>query len=197
MSKELFDDIKEVVSNYGIDPCFAYAVAMIESSGRGYRQNGFPLIRFERHVMKRYLTKNKAAQHLLRKLECVRGSGWDAYEAALAIDEHYAKLSTSYGMFQVMGFNHQVVGYSTVEEFVNAMETSVTKQIDAFCKFVIANNLLPAIKARNLEKFATRYNGPNHAMNNYVGKLTKFLAEAEELTEEKKPKRKRYSNAED
>ena len=192
MSIELLDKIKSVTDTYNIDPNFTLAVATVESNCKGYRNNGFPVIRFEKHVFLRYLKKAKVAQQIIRKAECIKGSGWDAYQSALAIDEHFAKLSTSFGMFQIMGFNHAVVGYETVEEFVEAMETSIEKQVDAFCMFVINTNAKKAIDNKDYSSFAYKYNGPNYRMNNYDVKLENaYNALVEESVEEVKPKKRK------
>ena len=198
MSIELLNEIKQVVEPFNLDPYFAYAVAMVESNGRGYRNNGFPIVRLEKHVFIKYLKKNKATQQLIRKAENIRGSGWNAYQAALKIDSTYAKLSTSFGMFQIMGFNHAVVGYDTVDEFVAAMEESVENQIVAFCIFVMANHLQNAIKNKKFADFATKYNGPNYLMNSYDTKLedaynAALALESDEVEEPKSKKRKGYT----
>ena len=198
MSIELLNEIKQVVEPFNIDPYFAYAVAMVESNGKGYRNNGFPVVRFEKHVFIKYLKKAKATQQLIRKAENLRGSGWDAYQTALKIDSTYAKLATSFGMFQIMGFNHAVVGYETVDEFVTAMEESVENQIVAFCIFVMANHLQNAIRNKKFADFATKYNGPNYLMNSYDAKLedaynAALALESDEVVEPKSKKRKGYT----
>ena len=197
MSIELLNEIKQVVEPFNLDPYFTYAVAMVESNGKGYRNNGFPVIRFEKHVFIKYLKKNKATQQLIRKAENIRGSGWDAYQAALKIEPTFAKLATSFGMFQIMGFNHAVVGYETVDEFVAAMEESVENQIVAFCIFVMANHLQNAIKNKKFADFAIKYNGPSYFMNSYDTKLedaynTALALESDEVEEPKSKKRKGY-----
>lgn len=201
MSIELLNEIKQTVEPFNIDPFFVYAVAMVESSGKGYRNNGFPVIRFEKHVFLRYLKANKATQHLIRKAENLKGSGWDAYQDALKIDAKYAKLSTSFGMFQIMGFNHAVVGYDTVDEFVAAMEESVENQLTAFCIFVMANHLQNAIKNKKFADFAAKYNGAKYYLNSYNTKLENAyktaleLETSEEVDEPKSKKRKGYSQS--
>ena len=203
MSLELLNEIKQVVEPFNLDPYFTYAVAMIESSGRGYRNNGFPIIRFEKHVFLRYLKTNKVTQHLIRKAETIKGSGWDAYQEALKIAPKYAKLSTSYGMFQIMGFNHATVGYETVDEFVAAMEEAVENQIVAFCIFVMANRLQNAIKNKKFADFAAKYNGAKYYLNSYDTKLENAykaaleLEAAEEVEEPKSKKRKGYTPSKD
>lgn len=171
--KELFNTIAEVTNKFNIDPVFATSVALIETNGKPYLANGFPVLRFEKHVFLRYLKKNKSVPHLLRKAECLQGCGVETYNKACEIDKKLAMLSTSFGMFQIMGFNFEVVGYSTVEDFVQAMYDSVENQIDAFCKFVVVNKLQNVINEKNYAKFAHQYNGPNYKMNNYDKKLQK------------------------
>lgn len=200
MSNELLELIKQVTEPYNVDPYFTYAVGMVESNCTGYRNNGFPVIRFEKHVFKRYLKKAKASPQMLRKAEVIKGSGWNAYQAALAVDEHYAKLSTSFGMFQIMGFNHQVVGYDTVEAFVEAMESSVEKQIEAFCLFVLNAFIKTAMNNKDFSGFAYKYNGPNYRMNNYDIKLEdayNTILSSEGKVEEKPKKRKGYTQSKD
>lgn len=195
MSIELLNEIKQVVEPFNLDPYFTYAVAMVESNGKGYRNNGFPVIRFEKYVFIKYLKKAKATQQLIRKAENLRGSGWDAYQAALKIEPTFAKLSTSFGMFQIMGFNHAVVDYKTVDEFVSAMEESVENQIVAFCIFIMANHLQNAIRNKKFADFAIKYNGPNYFMNSYDAKLEDAyniaLALESDKVEKEEPKSKK------
>ena len=202
MSLELLNEIKQVVEPFNIDPYFVYAVAMVESNGRGYRNNGFPTVRFEKHVFLRYLKDNKAVKHLIRKAETIKGSGWDAYQEALKIAPKYAKLSTSFGMFQIMGFNHALVDYDDVDMFVQAMEESVEKQILAFCIFVMSKHLQVAIKQQNFTDFARLYNGPKYYLNDYDTKLeaaykNALELESEEVEETKSKKRKGYTQSKD
>jgi hypothetical protein len=154
------------------------------------------MIRFEKHVFIKYLKKAKATQQLIRKAENLRGSGWDTYQAALKIEPTFAKLATSFGMFQLMGFNYAVVGYETVDEFVAAMEESVENQVVAFCIFVMANHLQNAVKNKKFADFATKYNGPNYLMNHYDTKLedaynAALALESDEVVEEVKPKKRK------
>lgn len=174
MSKALYVTIAKASKEYNINPKFVYAVAMVESGGKGFNTNEFPIVRFEKHVFKRYLKKLTNAQALLRKADALKGCGYNTYLDALDIEPHYTMLSTSFGLFQIMGFNHKLVGYDTVEEFVKAMTESIDNQVDAFFKFVTNRNLLTAINKKDFVKFAYSYNGPNYSENNYDVKLKKI-----------------------
>jgi hypothetical protein len=191
MNKSLFDTIKDITATYDIDPYFAYTVAILESNGNGYLGNGFPIIRFEKHVFKRHLNKTKATPHALRKAECLIGTGWNTYQDALKIEERCAKLATSFGMFQIMGFNFSLVGYDSVESFVDAVEASVENQIEAFCKYVISTGCMTAIRNKDFAKFAYKYNGPNYQMNKYDEKLKRLYDSI--VPSDKPKKQKGYS----
>ena len=67
-------------------------------------------------------------------------------------------MSTSFGMFQIMGFNYDYCGYRDVESFVDSLAKSEENQIRAFCSFVIKNNLVRYINDRNYSRFAYYYN---------------------------------------
>lgn len=191
MNDTLFNTISNITTVYDIDPYFAYAVALLESNGSGYLGNGFPVIRFEKHVFKRYLNKTKVPPHSLRKAECLTGTGWNTYQDALKINEHCAKLATSFGLFQIMGFNFALVGYNSVEDFVEAAETSVENQIEAFCKYVVNTGCMTAIKDKDFGKFAYKYNGPNYRVNKYDEKLKRLYDSV--VPSEKPKKQKGYS----
>ena len=171
MANELFAYLKETVAPYDLDPYFTYAVAQVESSGRFFTSNGYPLVRFEKHVMLRYMRKDPKMANMIPKIETLASSGYAAYQKALAIDAHKAMLSTSFGMFQIMGFNHKPAGYDTVQEFVTAMESDKKNQVIAFCKFVEANKLKVYVNTCNIPKFACAYNGPAYAKWGYDKKL--------------------------
>ncbi|MDP2091311.1 MAG: N-acetylmuramidase domain-containing protein [Candidatus Gracilibacteria bacterium] len=108
--------------------------------------------RFEKHVYDRELRKGTSSE-----------------EAKL--------LSTSFGGFQIMGFNYKVCGYESVSAFVEAMKNP-QNQFNAFANFVKANSKLHnAMKGDNpdFQKIAYYYNGPNYAQNNYDRSIEKHF----------------------
>ena len=173
MNKELFILIENITKKYNIDPYFTYAVGTVESNNKGYDKNGNILIRFEKHIFLRQLKKDKNTQHLIDIANQLKGTGYNTFNEASSLDEHKALLSTSFGMFQIMGFNYNYAGYDSVETFVDSMIFSEENQIKAFCEFVINNNLVKYINNKNYAKFAYYYNGPAYEKNNYDNKLQK------------------------
>ena len=173
MNKELFNTIKYIAESYDIDPYFIYSVGTIESNNRGFDNNGNIIVRFEKHVFSRYLKKDKSTQHLLDDVYKLKGTGFNTFNEAISINKHKALLSTSFGMFQIMGFNYNYCNYRDVESFVDSLMESEDNQIEAFCNFVTNNNLVRFIDTKNFSKFAYYYNGPAYRENNYDIKLEK------------------------
>jgi hypothetical protein len=135
------------------------AVDEVESNGRGFRTDGSVVIRFETHVFLKYTGKT------------VTGSGQAAYDKAYAINPMAAMLSTSWGRYQIMGFNYKVCGYTTVEAFVAAMKSGERKQLEAFVAFVIGNNLDGYLRAHDWARLAYGYNGAGYKAGKYDTKL--------------------------
>ncbi|MFA5916871.1 MAG: N-acetylmuramidase domain-containing protein [Candidatus Gracilibacteria bacterium] len=78
-------------------------------------------------------------------------------------------LATSFGGFQIMGFNYETCGYKSVQEFVDAMKNP-EEQFNAFAKFVKSKgSLYNAMKKEppDFQAIAYNYNGPGYAQNNY------------------------------
>jgi hypothetical protein len=111
----------------------------------------------------------------------VGGQGeWARLHAAMKLDRHAALMSASVGRYQIMGFNHKLAGYATVEAFWDAMKTSETAHLEAFVTFIISSNLGDELRAistnpETCRPFARGYNGKGYAKNNYHGKIAAAL----------------------
>ncbi|MGA0525154.1 N-acetylmuramidase domain-containing protein, partial [Escherichia coli] len=89
---------------------------------------------FERHIMRRQLV---AAGHAMDATHYnltdpnivnpkpggyVGGAGeWDRLARAIEINRPAALESASWGLFQIMGFHWKLLGFASVQAFVNAM----------------------------------------------------------------------------
>jgi hypothetical protein len=162
------DDIAAAAAKLGLDPCAIKAVAEVESGNNGFLPDGRVKIRFERHVFQREMKKRNLPLSVN-----FAGVSWLTLEKARAIHEEAALLSTSWGLFQIMGFNHAACGFSDVRSFVAAQEESELKQLESFSAFVRAEGLALFLAGKDWAGFARRYNGPNYADNQYDGKLRK------------------------
>lgn len=151
------------------------AVSITESKAAGFFPSGDCQILFERHKMYAALAQklgaNKAATYARMYpgiVNSVRGGylgGQQEYRRlnqALTIDRDCALASTSWGLFQIMGFNYADCGYPSVEAYVADMKQNEKLQLQSFVKFIQQNNrgaLWTALKAKDWTTFAGKYNG--------------------------------------
>ena len=136
------------------------AVAMIESNGEGFTSTGIVKTRLESQFLAKYqAASGKAPKSFL------------TFASAYAYDASSAILSTSFGEFQVMGFNYKAAGYTTPQAYYNAVKNSAVSQLNSFVGFVKVNKLAQYLKDQNWAGFAYRYNGPGYKANSYDTKL--------------------------
>ena len=162
------------------------AVKNVETGGRGgFVGEGKPAILFEGHIFWQQLKKRgidpkeKVVGNediLYRKwTKKYYLGGIDEYNRlnkAKKIDEEAALASASWGIFQVMGFNFEDGGYSSVREFVDAMCKSEDEQVIAAARFICKNNgMKKALINKDWATFASLYNGPKYYENKYDEKL--------------------------
>ena len=143
----------------GIPISTAVAVLSVESSGNPYGSDGRLLINFEPKTF---------AKKVPGEFSFPGGSQSREYEAlaeAVAINEYYAYWSTSMGMAQIMGFNHNLVGCSSPKQMFDLFQSSPEEQVRSFFKFCENNKGGVLVKAAATDDFATfakYYNGPAH-----------------------------------
>ena len=136
----------------GVDPAAIKAIAYIESNGVGFYDNGSVKLRLEPQFLSRYQKTPRS---------------FTTFSAAYAYDPRAAILSTSFGIFQVMGFNYKAAGYNTPEAYYKAVKRGAIAQLNAFIGFIEKNNLAQYLRSKNWAAFAYRYNGPGYRANNY------------------------------
>lgn len=152
------------------------AVVEVESIGHGFQSDARPKLLFERHVFHRETGGRWSGLH--PAISSPQPGGYAGgpreyrrLEQAMALDRRAALRSSSWGGFQIMGFNHQLAGFETVEQFVAGMVESAARQIDAFVAFVRASGLQQALQAHDWAAFARGYNGPAYRSNRYDERL--------------------------
>lgn len=102
---------------------------------------------------------------------------FDYVSQMYALDSEAALKSCSWGMFQIMGFNHALCGYSTVRDMVEAFAAREDAQLDAFVAFVTNTGLARHMRSHDWQSFARGYNGPAFASNNYDADLQRLYRE--------------------
>ena len=162
------------------------AVAAVESSGGGFDPEGFPKTLFEGHWFHKLTNGKYSASHpsisYPRWTKQFYGKTWQAEKARLAeattLDRNAALMSASWGMFQIMGFNHAKCGFKTVQQFVTAMCKSEDSQLFVFSQYIVNSGLADELRDKRWADFARLYNGPEYAKNKYDIKLAKAYAKA-------------------
>jgi hypothetical protein len=160
-----------------IDPAVALAIFAVES-GRAYDvDTKLVIARFEPHVFKRFTGKAVAASHSSQKAE------WTSIAEAYAIDPDAALRSASYGLPQLMGFNHGVTPYASAKDLLLAFQRSCREQIAGFFGFVRKNGLEDKARKEDFVGFARKYNGVGKE-DLYAKKMKNYLEIARRLLEE-------------
>jgi hypothetical protein len=168
------------------------AVLAVESAGHGFNPSGSPKILFEGHRFWRNLQQAGLDPHRFvrgnesilykrwTKKHYVGGSG-EHYrlQQARKIDETAALKSASWGVAQILGENYAKCGYSSVQDFVAAMQESTQKQVEAFFAF-LSYGKQPLIRhltddGLDLDAFFRGYNGPAYKKNGYPQKYQRAL----------------------
>ena len=83
-----------------------------------------------------------------------------------------AYLCASYGLPQIMGFNHLAAGYGSVVDMVADFSRGERQQLEALGRFLHARKtLIKALRRKHWARFAKGYNGRSYKKNRYDEKL--------------------------
>lgn len=149
-------------------PSLVRAFAIVESDEKPFTAGGFPVIRFEAHKWRQYRVATKEAVAFDKAANSkdldVR---WQQFLAMADVNEEAAIKSHSFGLFQIMGFNHAACGFASATLFLQQMKDPA-EQVKAFKRFVLGNPpLLAAIRKHNAQQVGLHYNGPQYKRNKY------------------------------
>lgn len=185
MGKFITDaEIASKAKEYGIEEAALRAVMDVECKGRGFNDDGTPVILFERHkfyyglIAINWVTK---AKEWYKAYPDICNPTWGGYgkeseqhsrlARACKLNRDVALESASWGLGQVLGSNWKDLGYTSLQSFINAMYKDEVSQLDAMCRFIKHNGLIKYIQNKDWAKFARAYNGPKYAENKYDTKL--------------------------
>lgn len=191
-------DIEDAAKDLDIEVAALKAVIAVESSGKGFLSDGRPKILFEGHIFWNQLEKNGKSptdyaseypelvyKNWTKRFYKGGAKEYDRYKMASFIDADAAKKSTSWGMFQIMGFNCELCGFtpeagaaSPIDRFVEAMSRTEQHQLSAFMMFCQSKGLIQYLKTHNWQQFALRYNGKGYKENRYDEKLEAYYTQA-------------------
>jgi hypothetical protein len=144
-----------------------------------------PKILFEAHVFDRLTGGKYRASHpnisskSWNRALYVGGQGeYARLFKAMQLDREAALKSASAGRYQIMGYNHVLAGFSTVEAYWDAMKASEAAQLAAFVHYVKTAKLDDELRRisnvhADCIPFAKLYNGSGYAKNNYHVKIAR------------------------
>lgn len=177
-------DIAQAAARLEVSPAHVKAVLDVECRGEGLSDDGRPVILFEPHIFSRETGGRFDESHPglsyprqgMRPYPGAQAERYDQLGRALALNRLAALRAASWGLAQIMGFNHAAAGFPSIEAFVAAMYRSERAQLDAFVTLLLAWNLDDALRAGKWSVFALKYNGVNYAKNSYHSKLNAAFA---------------------
>lgn len=160
------------------------AVCQVESPKGGFNPDGTLTTLFEAHHFRKYTKGKFDASHPNLSSptwnRALYGKTWQEERTRLAaassLDPVAAILSTSWGRFQIMGFNHGACGFRDGSDMVNDFATGERAQLRGFLELVVAWGIDDELREGKWANFALRYNGPRAIENNYASKLANAFA---------------------
>lgn len=167
-------DYKNAAADLKCEVAAIKAVAEVESLNGGFQSDGKPKILFERHKFHQFTNGKYSAAN--PDISNLRAGGYTSnehlrLEKATKLNRTEALKSASWGKFQIMGFNYSIVGFSTLQDFINAMYRSEADQLKAFVQFIKSNKLDDELRDKRWSDFARIYNGSNFHINKYDVKM--------------------------
>lgn len=176
-------DLPKLGQRLGVGEDELHAFIDAETRGTGFDSIGRPRILFERHIFHKYVPRAKRTQAMNAGLANATPGGYGKESeqygkllAAIAIDKTSALYSCSWGLAQVMGFNHEAAGYATVEDMIAAFMDDEEEHLEAAVNFILKNKLDDELRRHDWAGFARGYNGKNYRINRYDEKLADAYA---------------------
>jgi peptidoglycan hydrolase-like protein with peptidoglycan-binding domain len=170
---------------HGIEPAALLAIVECETNGDYLESDGrTPKLLYERHVAYReaklrstsllaaFVKKGLAIPKWNRATQYKdQGKSKDRLAliaVARSVDEEVANRSASWGLGQVMGFNHRLIGFPTATALVSHLvDGGFEAQLDTMISTVISKQLVGPLNDHDFVTVARRYNGAGFAQNQY------------------------------
>lgn len=176
-------DLPRIGTQIGVGEDELHAFIDAETRGTGFDAQDRPRILFERHIFHKYVPAAKRAAAVSAGLASKTAGGYgkeseqyDKLARAIKIDRRAALYSCSWGLAQVMGFNHALAGYADVEDMVKAFMADEENHLQAAVTFIKNTGLDDELRRHDWAGFARGYNGPAYRKNSYDKKLAEAYA---------------------
>lgn len=183
------ENFKKAADLIGCEIAVLKAINKVEAPRGAFDEHGRPSILFEPFQFGRLtkhkfdgatLTINGKVYPLSLKGKWSKESAkygkysiqYDKLEAAEKLDVLTARMSCSWGAFQLMGFNYKECGYTSFPLFLADMYESAEKQLQAFLNFIESKDLIKYLRVKDFESFSI-FNGEGQR-----SKYTKLIQNA-------------------
>lgn len=185
-------DFEKAARELGCEPEVIKAIAEVETGWRPGK-TGFltvpaskyepehvaPIILFERHVFSRLTGRkyDKSHPHISHPawIPGTYGASRTQHhrlQEAAKLDRDAALQSCSWGMFQMMGFNWELMGYTNLQDFISEMYSSNYAHLDSFIRYIRGRGgMQKALQDKNWDRIALLYNGAGYKKNAYHTKM--------------------------
>ena len=169
MRQELINTVKQAVqqSKTAIPLPRILAFIEVESGGRGFdEKTGKLIIQYEPAIFSKATGIPRSTSNQYKwdenKVD-VQSKEWEAFNEAFKINPEEAMKATSWGLPQIMGFNHKQVGYESVGAMLDDFKTGELAQVIALIRFITANpKLYKGVLEGDYETASSIYNGKFH-----------------------------------
>lgn len=172
-------DLPRIGSRIGVGEDEIHAVLDVECAGRGFDSQNRLKTLFEPHIFYRELGDTPARDQAVRMglaYKSWRPGNYprDSYPRlikAMGINREAALRSASWGLPQMMGFNHQLAGYESAESMITDFLKDEDRQLNAMVTFIINAGLDDELRNHDWAGFAKGYNGKYYYKHGYHTRL--------------------------
>jgi len=171
-------DISLLAHTIGCGEDHLHAVMEVETRGGGFDTHGRVKMLFEPHVFYRELSGSDREVAVSKGLAYRRwgerrypSDSYPRLHAAMKIDTDAALRSCSWGLGQIMGFNHKLAGYDSAHSMVVAFLDDEDTHLAGMVEFIISSGLDDELRREDWRGFARGYNGSGYAKHGYHTKL--------------------------
>lgn len=173
MNAETLAAVNAKAAEFGVPASHLAAMVEVESGGRIFGFKRRPMILFEPHVFYRRLRGEERDRAVAAGLAYPKWGTkpyprkqedrWSQIERGALINHDAAYESASYGVGQVMGYHWRALGYTSLQDFLDTVQSGVHGQIDAMLRYLRVNSLMDDLKAGRWLTVARGYNGKGQA----------------------------------
>jgi LysM repeat protein len=183
--KLVLSDFQTAARQIDCETAAVRAVAEVESGGRtGFDTRKRPKILFECHHFQKHTNHkyDRSHPHLSAAYKSAlqrasyKKDQYTVLREAFALNPAAACMSASWGMFQVLGSNYKMCGWTGVRQFVTDMFESEAQHMRAFLGYCRGAGITRHLKTRNWAGFAHGYNGASYKDFAYDTKMANAYA---------------------